>query len=57
MYEWEQGMTDAGLGIGIAGAAVCGTGLIVLIATSANHRTAERVQWSPGPVSTLSVRF
>ena len=57
MYEWEQGMTDAGLGIGIAGAAVCGTGLIVLIATSAGQRTAERVQWSPGPVSTVSVRF
>jgi hypothetical protein len=53
-YDWARGGATVGLVVGIAGAAIGVTGLVVLIATGSRDRG---VAFVVGPVTTLRVRF
>jgi len=53
-YHQARGAVTAGLVIGISGAAIGVTGLVVLVVPSAG---SSRVALLPGPVPTLTVRF
>lgn len=53
-YDWARGGANVGLAVGIAGAAIGVTGLIVLIATGSRD---TRVAFVVGPVSSVKVRF
>ena len=53
MYGWARSTNAAGFAIGVAGASLAGTGLILLVAPSKKNTTAL----TPGPVTTLTMEF
>ena len=53
-YTWSRNMNIAGFAIGVAGAAIAGTGLLLAILPDSSKRSAAII---PGPVTTVTFAF
>ncbi len=54
LYAWSRNVNIAGFAVGVAGAAIAGTGLLLAVLPDSSKRTALIV---PGPVTTVTFAF